>query len=199
MVKSNVEKFRKRTIMPWIDIIDETEAEGKLKEVYEDILESRGKVSNIMRIHSLRPRSMRAHLDLYVELLFSRSGLTREEREMIGVAVSAANGCDYCVRHHAEALNFYWKDDARIEKFVRGDNLAELPERASRIVEYTTKLTKEPAAVNETDVETLRGAGLTDEEILDTNLVASYFNFANRVVQGLGVEFSEDEVRGYKY
>jgi hypothetical protein len=40
---------------------------------------------------------------------------------------------------------------------------------------------------------------LTDEEVLNVNLVASYFNFANRVVQGLGVEFSEDEVRGYKY
>lgn len=185
--------------MLWIKVINETEAEGELKEVYEEILESRGKVSNIMRIHSLRPRSMRAHLDLYVELLFSRSGLTREEREMIGVAVSAANGCDYCVRHHAAALNFYWKDDARIEKLVKDVGSAVLSERALRIVGYAVKLTKDPATVEETDVEVLRGAGLTDEEILDTNLVASYFNFANRVVQGLGVEASADEISGYQY
>lgn len=66
-----------------------------------------------MRVQSLHPEAMRAHLDLYTTLLLSRSGLRRAERELIAVVVSAANGCAYCFRHHAEALRALWKGDAR--------------------------------------------------------------------------------------
>lgn len=45
--------------------------------------------------------------------VFGRSGLKRAERELIAVVVSATNGCAYCVQHHAEALNSYWKDSER--------------------------------------------------------------------------------------
>jgi alkylhydroperoxidase family enzyme len=66
-------------------------------------------------------------------------------------------------------------------------------------VEYAVKLTKTPHKVGEEDVEELRRAGLTDQEILNTALAASYFNFVNRMVLGLGVELTEEELRGYKY
>ena len=56
--------------MAWINVIDETEATGELKTIYEQIEEERGKVSNIMRIHSLNPQSMKTHMDM-----FSRSCL----------------------------------------------------------------------------------------------------------------------------
>jgi alkylhydroperoxidase family enzyme len=49
------------------------------------------------------------------------------------------------------------------------------------------------------DVERLRRTGFSDEEILSINLITSYFNFVNRVAEGLGVEFSEEEVQGYNY
>ncbi len=56
-----------------------------------------------------------------------------------------------------------------------------------------------PSEMREGDVDRLRKAGLIDEEILDVALIASYFGFVNRVASGLGVDFDEDEVSGYKY
>lgn len=60
-------------------------------------------------------------------------------------------------------------------------------------------LTRSPAQVTRTDIEQLRRAGFSDEEILSINLIVSYFNFVNRVALGLGVEFTEEEAQGYRY
>jgi len=187
--------------MSWIKEIDENddEADERLKKVYGRIAGKRGKLSNLMKVHSLNPRAMEAHLDLYLRTVYGRTGLSREERELIGVTVSAANGCEYCVQHHAEALNHYWKDPTRLALFVQNFNAVELPERSRAIVDYAAKLTTGARFIKELDLETLREAGLEDKDILDINLVASYFNFVNRIALGLGVEFDRDEVKGYKY
>jgi uncharacterized peroxidase-related enzyme len=185
--------------MPYIRQINEDEAEGKLKEYYESLIKSRGKLSNIMKIHSLNPGSMMAHMDLYLKIMFGKAALKRDENELIAVAVSSANKCDYCMNHHGEALNFYWKDSERV-KLVAGDyTKAGLNQRQTKMVEHAIKLTKNPYNVHEEDIQELRNAGLTDEEILSVNLVTSYFSFVNRIALGLGVEFSEEEVKGYKY
>ncbi|MCH7973321.1 MAG: peroxidase-related enzyme [Bacteroidetes bacterium] len=185
--------------MPYIRQINENEAEGKLKEYYESLIKSRGKLSNIMKIHSLNPGSMMAHMDLYLKIMFGKTALKREENELIAVVVSSANKCDYCINHHSEALNFYWKDSDRIKLAVEDYTKAELNQKQTKMVEYAIKLTKNPYNVSEEDILELRNAGLTDEEILNVNLVTSYFNFVNRIALGLGVEFNEDEVKGFKY
>ncbi len=58
--------------MPWIKQIDENKAEGKLKEVYESLASNRGKISNIMKVHSLDPETMKNHLDMYMSIMFIR-------------------------------------------------------------------------------------------------------------------------------
>lgn len=185
--------------MPWIRIIDEAEAEGDLAGLYDEIRRARGKVANIMKIHSLLPETMRKHLELYMATMFAPGGLRREQRELIATVVSAVNGCAYCTRHHAEALNFYWKDEEKLRKLIEDHRRVELAPKDRAMVEYAAKLTRSPSAVAEQDVQTLREAGFADEEILQINLIASYFNFVNRVALGLGVEFTEEEARGYKY
>jgi alkylhydroperoxidase family enzyme len=60
-------------------------------------------------------------------------------------------------------------------------------------------LTLRPADMQESDLEPLRAAGLDDEEILQATMVTSYFNFVNRIAQGLGVEATPEEVGGYRY
>lgn len=185
--------------MPWIKQIDENEAEGKLKDVFSDLTQSRGKISNIMKIHSLDPDTMKNHLDMYLSIMFSKSSLEREERELIAVVVSALNNCSYCINHHAEALNVYWKDDAKINMLIHDYKSIDFPIRTLAILNYAEKLTITPGLVNEFDVQNLRIHDITDEDILNINLVVSYFNFVNRIANGLGVEFSEDEVKGYKY
>jgi len=185
--------------MPWIRVIDEQQATGDLGEAYDEIAGRRGKLSNIMRVHSLRPEAMRAHMDLYLSLMFSRSGLSRAERELIATVVSAANECRYCVEHHAEALRAYWKDDERVAAVMRDFRDAGLSKREQAMVEYAVRLTEWPSAIEEADIEGLRSTGFSDADILDINLITSYFNFVNRIAEGLGVEVSEEEMRGYRY
>ena len=185
--------------MSWVSVIDENEATDGLKEIYEEIRKKRGKISNIMKVHSLNPDAMKKHMDLYLTLMFGRSGLSREEREMIAVVVSKTNYCDYCINHHAEALGFYWKDDKKLQRFLDDFRSVELNNRQRSMLEYVFKLTKTPNELNKTDVDILRDSGFSDEDILNINLICSYFNFVKRIVLGLGVEFSEKEITGYKY
>lgn len=185
--------------MAWIKQIDENNAEGKLKEVYSDLSNNRGKIANIMKIHSLDPDTMKNHLDMYMSIMFNETTLSREERELIAVVVSALNSCSYCVNHHAEALNAYWKDDAKLNTLISDYKSIDFPIRTLAILNYAEKLTITPGMVNEYDIQNLRIHDLNDEDILNINLVVSYFNFVNRIANGLGVEFSEEEVKGYKY
>lgn len=81
--------------MAWIKMIEESEADGALRKVYDEVGAARGRVANILKIHSVHPEAMSTHLALYRELMFGRSELSRPERELIAVAVSVANHCHY--------------------------------------------------------------------------------------------------------
>ena len=80
----------------WIDTIAEDAAEGLLRELYDAERDKTiGAVDNILKVHALHPETMRAHIDLYRTVMYGRSGVTRVEREMIGVVVSKINSCHY--------------------------------------------------------------------------------------------------------
>lgn len=185
--------------MAWIHVIDDTEATGQLKEIYEEISEKRGKISNIMKIHSLRPDVMESHMDLYLALMFGSSSLKREECELIAVVVSTINQCEYCKRRHAKALDNYWKNNEKVQKVVQDFKSVFLPKKIYRMLVYVSKLTKTPHEINEGDINILHDSGFSDSDILDINLITSYFCFVNRIALGLGVELTSEEVEGYKY
>ena len=185
--------------MSWIEEVSEEDATGALAEAFERVRARRGKLANIMRVQSLAPRAMEAHLDLYLDLLFAKGSLTRPERELIAVVVSVQNGCEYCTHHHAAALEAYWKDGERVARLKRDPASADLSPRESDLAAYAIQLTLRPHAMEEQWIDRLRGHGLDDAEILRANMIVAYFNFVNRMVQGLGVASSEEEIAGYKY
>ena len=82
--------------MAWIRIIEPGEAEGLLAQLYREAMARAGKVFQILRVQSLRPRALRSSINLYTELMLSPEGrLSRARREMIATTVSRANGCHY--------------------------------------------------------------------------------------------------------
>lgn len=81
--------------MAYIPYVPYDEASGLLYELYGKYKGGREWIDNIIRIHSLNPRSMRDHMDLYSHLMRGHSPLSREQREMLAVVVSAANACFY--------------------------------------------------------------------------------------------------------
>lgn len=184
--------------MSWIEEVEIDEADGKLSEIYANLIRQRGKISNILKAHSLKPSAMGAHLDLYMTLMFGNSGLSRAEREAVAVVVSANNDCQYCVVHHAEALKRYIDDDETLGMLKNADGLETLEPRLSNIVRHAEKLTTAPGAMTESDLGELRAVGLDDKDILDLTLIVGYFNFVNRIAMGLGVTYSADEISGYR-
>lgn len=82
--------------MAWIETVDPSRARGLLARLYAEAVRRAGKVFNVLRLQSLRPRTLRASTALYAEVMLSaRSPLSRAQREMIATAVSRANGCHY--------------------------------------------------------------------------------------------------------
>jgi uncharacterized peroxidase-related enzyme len=185
--------------MAWIDTIAPADADGELAALYDDIADARGGVANILQAHSLNPDALRDHVDLYQTLLFGQSNLRRAEREALAVVVSAANDCEYCVRHHAEALAAYWADD-RVEALAADYTaLDDLSPKLRAACDFAARLTTAPGEPTEDDVDQLREAGWSDRDVLDIALITSYFNFVNRLATGLGVDVTETEATGYDY
>ncbi len=89
--------------------------------------------------------------------------------------------------HHSAALTRE-SGDRGLAEAVASLDLNRLPGRLAWLVAYAVKLTREPAAMVEADLDPLRRAGLSDRDIVDLNQVVAYFNYVNRVADGLGVE-----------
>ncbi len=80
----------------WIRTVSEAEATGELKRLYERVRDrAHGWVDNILAVHSLNPRTLRDHWELYRTVMKRQSGLSHAEREMMAVLVSALNQCHY--------------------------------------------------------------------------------------------------------
>lgn len=91
---------------------------------------------------------------------------------------------------HGEALT-QESGDASLKETVVSGRFEDLPNRLKGICEYAVKLTVAPAAMAEQDVRALREAGLDDRAIVDTNQVVAYYNYVNRIADGLGVELED--------
>ncbi len=81
--------------MPWIKVVDEAEAEGELLEIYQAQAKKAGALANILKIHSLAPRTLSTHLAFYEAVMHVPGDLSRTQREMIAVVVSSLNQCHY--------------------------------------------------------------------------------------------------------
>ena len=186
--------------MSRIHVIQPEEATGQLKEIYNELIEKRGKIAEVHKIQSLRPKSIVKHMDLYLEIMFSKSELSRAEREMMAVIVSVNNECEYCRLHHGEALNHYWKDQEKINQLINNFQDADLSDRQLALCYFARELTINPGNFeDDSRIEWLKEKEFGDQAVLDATLVVSYFNFVNRMVLALGVEANEDEIKGYKF
>jgi len=186
--------------MPRIKVIDYNKAAGTLKSIYDDLIQKRGKLSEVLMVQSLHPASIVSHINFYMDIMFSKTHLSRAEKELVAVVVSVANGCTYCQTHHGAALQAYWKDAERIALLKKDYRTATLSPKEVAMCDFAVHLTKNPAAHEATDfTSALKEAGFSDDAILDVALVTSYFNFVNRMVLSLGVQLEEHQGEGYKY
>jgi uncharacterized peroxidase-related enzyme len=95
------------------------------------------------------------------------------------------------MQHHGGSLRQLTGDEVLVDEIMRDPLLAPVPKRLRAILDYAVKLTTTPHAMTPCDVDALRHAGLSDAGIHDVAAVTAYFNFVNRMAQGLGVELEK--------
>jgi len=185
--------------MPNIKVITYDESSGELREIYNHLIATRGKLADVHMIQSLNPATVLSHMNLYKDIMFGHSPLKRYQREMLSVVVSVANQCEYCIKHHKEALVHYWKSESRVESLIQQREDPQLSDEDKALCIYAREMTMQPELSSSHKTDALRNAGFSDRAILDATLVVSYFNFVNRIVLALGLEINETETIGYKY
>ena len=187
----------------WIRMIPLEQATGKLAEMYERVKTPHGTVDNVMRAHSLRPHTMEGHVVLYRSVLHNPDNtLPFWFLEVVASYVSMTNRCDYSLTHHWANARRLINDPPRAEAIHRALASAQ-PQQAFEgkelaLLKYARKLTAAVGDMVKADFDALRAAGCDDGEILEVNQVVAYFNYSNRLLNGLGVTTEGDVIGYYK-
>jgi uncharacterized peroxidase-related enzyme len=187
----------------WIAMIPEDEATGVLRELYDEAMTPHGTVDNIMKAHSLRPHTMHGHVTLYRSVLHHPDiQLPLWFLEVVASYVSIKNECEYSLTHHFMNVRRLLNDEDRCDDI--SENLrAGAPQNSFEgkklaLLGYAAKLTTNVGTMEASDIELLRQNDCTDGEILEVNQVAAYFNYANRLLNGLGVTTDGDSIGFYE-
>jgi len=150
-------------------------------EYFAKCEEKIGFVPNVLSAYAFDNAKLRAFILMADDLMLGESGLSKTEREMIAVAVSAINHCHYCLTSHGAALRQRGKDPELGELIAQNYRAADLDKRQKAMLDFATRLTEAPDKIEEADREALRHAGFSDRDIWDIAAVASFYNMSNRM------------------
>ncbi len=187
----------------WIEMISESQATGTLREMYDQAQTPHGTVDNVMKAHSLRPHTMQGHIALYRSVLHhSDNTLPLWFLEIVASYTSIKNSCAYSLTHHFMNARRLMNDECRADDAYAALQDGE-PERVFSgkelaLLVYAAKLTVSVGSMEKADIDALRAEDCTDGEILEVNQVVAYFNYSNRLLNGLGVTTDGDAVGYYK-
>lgn len=155
---------------------------------YFDICtEKLGFVPNVLRAYAFDVKKLNAFTAMYNDLMLAPSGLSKLEREMIAVAVSAENRCFYCLVAHGAAVRALSGDPALGEMIAMNYRVAPLDARQRAMLDFAVQMTKASATIEEAERQTLRDHGLSERDIFDLASVAGFFNMTNRVASAIAM------------
>ncbi|MEL6423309.1 MAG: peroxidase-related enzyme [Pseudomonadota bacterium] len=164
-----------------LDLGPAAELPDHLQDYFTTCDEKLGFVPNVLRAYAFDAAKLDAFIAMADDLMLGESALTRLEREMIAVAVSAVNHCHYCLAAHGAAVRYRSKDPRLGELIAHNFRAAALEPRQHAMLTFAVKLTERPDAVEEPDRQALRDAGFSDRDIWDIAAVAGFYNMTNRL------------------
>jgi uncharacterized peroxidase-related enzyme len=139
-----------------------------------------GFIPNVLLAYAHNSAKLEAFVGFYNELMLGPSGLSKLEREMIAVVVSAENRCFYCLTAHGAAVRALSGDPQLGEMLAMNYRVATLSPRWRSMLDFAAQLTRE-AYVGEAERDALRRAGFSEADIWDIAAVAAFFNQSNRM------------------
>ncbi len=171
----------------------------ELKDLPEDIRsrivavqEKSGFVPNVFLTLAHRPDEFRAFFAYHDALMEKESGLSKAEREMIVVATSGANRCQYCVVAHGAILRIRAKNPRVADQVAVNHNKAEITARQKAMLDFAMKVATESHSITDADFAALRGAGFSDEDIWDIGAVAAFFALSNRMANMIAMRPNDE-------
>lgn len=186
----------------WIKMIDDDAAGPRLKSLLDHARTPHGTVDTVMRVHSLRPETMNGHVTLYRSVLHSDdNALPFWFLEVVASYTSILNDCTYSLTHHFENVRSLLRDQPRSDRIFtalkahRPD--LEFDGKELALLRYAQKLTTDVGKMVKSDFDALKIAGCDDGEILEVNQVCAYFNYSNRLLNGLGCTTEGDHIGYY--
>ncbi len=166
-----------------------------IKDIPEDIRdrilevqEKAGFVPNVFLALAHRPDEFRAFFAYHDALMEKEGGLTKAEREMIVVATSGENNCQYCVVAHGAILRIRAKHPLVADQIAVNYRKADITPRQRTMLDFAVKVCNESWAVDESDFESMRDAGFSDEDIWDVAGITAFFGLSNRMANVLSME-----------
>jgi uncharacterized peroxidase-related enzyme len=145
------------------------------------VQEKAGFVPNVFLALAHRPAEWRAFFAYHDALMEKEGGLTKAEREMIVVATSGVNRCQYCVVAHGAILRIRAKNARVADQVAVNYRKAEITPRQAAMLEFALKVAERSHEVGEADFETLRGQGFSDDDIWDIAAITALFALSNRM------------------
>jgi uncharacterized peroxidase-related enzyme len=156
------------------------------------VQEKSGFVPNVFLGLARRPDEFRAFFAYHDALMEKDSGLTKAEREMIVVATSAANQCQYCVIAHGAILRIRAKNPLIADQIAVNYRKADITQRQTAMLDFAMKVALDAGKTSEADFAALAQHGFDDEDIWDIAAIAAFFALSNRMANVTGMRPNEE-------
>ena len=145
------------------------------------VQEKSGFIPNVFLALAHRPDEFRAFFAYHDALMDKPGNLTKAEREMIVVATSSLNQCQYCVVAHGAILRIRAKNPLIADQIASNYRKADLTDRQKAMLDFAIKVSTEANKVGEADLETLKSHGFTEEDAWDITAITAFFGLSNRM------------------
>src|SRR5215475_2620763 len=145
------------------------------------VQEKSGFVPNVFLTFARRPDEFRAFFAYHDALMEKESGLTKAEREMIVVATSAANQCQYCVIAHGAILRIRAKNPLIADQIAANYRKADITPRQRAMLDFAMKVATEAHQISETDFVALAALGFSNDDVWDIAAISAFFALSNRM------------------
>jgi uncharacterized peroxidase-related enzyme len=152
-----------------------------LRARIEAVQEKAGFVPNVFLALAHRPDEFRAFFAYHDALMEKQGGLTKAEREMIVVATSAANQCQYCVVAHGAILRVRAKDPHIADQVAANYRKADITPKQRAMLDFAMKVSRQSEVVGDADFAALREHGFSDEDTWDIAAISAFFAMSNRL------------------
>ncbi len=154
-----------------------------IQQRISEVQEKAGFVPNVFLALAWRPDEFRAFFTYHDALMEKETpGLSKAEREMIVVATSARNQCQYCVIAHGAILRIRARSPYIADQLATNYRKADISPRQKVMLDYALKVSREAESVNESDHERLREHGFDQDDIWDIGAISAFFGLSNRLV-----------------